>query len=63
MEEDVSRYLSDNREETSSIVMEGWLQEICEEQEFLHKRMLEVEKEKQEFIQRMNSFRKLTVSR
>lgn len=53
--QDVSRYLARmNREECSQAIKE-WLEEISEELEFLTKRIVEVEKEKEEFLNRVKS--------
>jgi hypothetical protein len=51
--QDVSRYLSKMSNEECSLAMEQWLEEICEELEFLSKRMEEVEREKEEFLNRV----------
>lgn len=53
--EDVSRYLSKMSDEECSLAMEQWLEEMCEELEFLSKRIAEVEKEKREFLDRVKS--------
>ncbi len=62
-EQDVSEYLSENSPEKCGEVMNGWLQEICEELEFLAKRKEEVEKEKQELINRVTNLRDCPVTR
>jgi Ni,Fe-hydrogenase maturation factor len=51
--QDVSKYLSKMTNRECSLAMEQWLEEICEELEFLSKRMEEVEREKEEFLNRV----------
>jgi len=51
--QDVSRYLSKMTDKECSLAMEQWLEEISEELEFLSKRMEEVEREKEEFLNRV----------
>jgi hypothetical protein len=55
-EQDVSRYLSENSPQACVSIMNEWLQEISEELELLDKRKEEVEKEKQELINRITNF-------
>jgi hypothetical protein len=52
---DISKYLAKMTPEESRKAIEGWLEEISEELEFLRKRIEEVEKEKEEFINRIKS--------
>jgi predicted transcriptional regulator len=51
--QDVSKYLSKMTEIESRWAMGQWLEEISEELEFLSKRMNEVEKEKEEYLNRI----------
>jgi hypothetical protein len=51
--QDVSKYLSQMTDRECSLAMEQWLEEISEELEFLSKRMEEVEREKEEFLNRV----------
>jgi Ni,Fe-hydrogenase maturation factor len=51
--QDVSKYLSKMTDKECSLAMEQWLEEISEELEFLSKRMEEVEREKEEFLNRV----------
>jgi Ni,Fe-hydrogenase maturation factor len=51
--QDVLKYLSKMTDDECSLAMEQWLEEICEELEFLSKRMEEVEREKEEFLNRV----------
>ncbi|MGA2766998.1 MAG: ParB N-terminal domain-containing protein [Candidatus Bathyarchaeia archaeon] len=51
--QDVLKYLSKMTDNECSLAMEQWLEEICEELEFLSKRMEEVEREKEEFLNRV----------
>ena len=51
--QDVSKYLSKMTEKESKLAMVQWLEEISEELEFLSKRMNEVEKEKEEYLNRV----------
>ena len=57
-EQDVSEYLSESSVERSDAIIDGWLQEISEELEFLAKRKEEVEREKLELIGRVNHMRR-----
>jgi len=50
---DVSKYLAKMTARECSTAMEQWLEEICEELEFLSKRREEVEREKEEFLNRV----------
>jgi len=50
---DVSKYLAKMTDRECGLAMEQWLEEISEELEFLSKRMEEVEREKEEFLNRM----------
>ncbi len=52
---DVSEYLSKMSNEECSLAIQQWLEEVCEELEFLSKRIAEVEKEKKEFLDRVKS--------
>jgi len=56
-EQDVSEYLAQNSVERSGALVDEWLREISEELEFLTKRKEEVEKERQELINRVNNSR------
>lgn len=56
-EQDVSEYLAQNSVERSGALVDEWLREISEELEFLTKRKEEVEKERQELINRVNDSR------
>jgi len=51
--QDVSKYLAKMTARECSLAMELWLEEISEELEFLSKRMEEVEREKEEFLNRV----------
>lgn len=51
--QDVSKYLAKMTVRECSLAMEQWLEEISEELEFLSKRMEEVEREKEEFLNRV----------
>lgn len=51
----VSEYLSKMTDEECNLAMGQWLEEIREELGFLSKRLEEVEKEKEEFLNRVNS--------
>ncbi len=53
--QDVSKYLAEMTPEESRKAIKGWLEEISEELEFLRQRMEEVEKEKEEFINRVKN--------
>jgi hypothetical protein len=53
--QDVSKYLSTMTDKECSLAIEQWLEEMCEELEFLSKRMEEVEREKKEFLNRVKS--------
>ncbi len=50
---DVSPYLAKMTPEECSIAIRDWLEEISEELEFLNKRKIEVEKEKEDFLKRV----------
>lgn len=52
---DVSKYLSKMTDKECSLAMEQWLEEIREELEFLSKRMEEVERERDEYLNRVKS--------
>lgn len=56
-EQDVSEYLAQNSVERSGALVDEWLREISEELEFLTKRKEEVEKERQELINRVSNSR------
>jgi hypothetical protein len=51
--QDISEYLSKMTDKECSSAMQQWLEEISEELEFLSKRIEEVEREKQEFLNRV----------
>ena len=51
--QDVSKYLAKMTATECSIAMEHWLEEISEELEFLSRRREEVEREKEEFLNRV----------
>jgi len=53
--QDVSKYLAEMTPEESLKAIKGWLEEISEELEFLKQRIAEVEKEKEEFINRIKN--------
>ncbi|MEM3566586.1 MAG: ParB N-terminal domain-containing protein [Candidatus Bathyarchaeia archaeon] len=53
--QDVSKYLAEMTLEENQKAIKGWLEEISEELEFLKKRIEEVEKEKDEFINRIKN--------
>jgi len=53
--QDVSRYLSTMSNEECSSAIGQWLAEICEELAFLSKRKDEVEREKEEFLNRVKN--------
>jgi hypothetical protein len=53
--QDVSRYLARMNGEECSQAIKEWLEEISEELEFLTKRKVEVEKEREEFLNRVKS--------
>jgi hypothetical protein len=53
--QEVSKYLSTMTDKECSLAIEQWLEEMCEELEFLSKRMEEVEREKEEFLNRVKS--------
>lgn len=53
--QDVSKYLSTMTDKECSSAIEQWLEEMCEELEFLSKRKEEVEREKEEFLNRVRS--------
>lgn len=53
--QDVSKYLSKMTDRECNFAMEQWLEEISEELAFLSKRMEEVEREKEEFLNRVKS--------
>jgi hypothetical protein len=56
--QDVSKYLSTMTSEECSLDIEEWLDEISEELEFLVKRKEEVEKEKEDFLNRVKNLGK-----
>jgi hypothetical protein len=51
--QDVSRYVAKLTSKESNVALEQWLEEISEELEFLSRRKEEVEKEKEEFLNRV----------
>jgi hypothetical protein len=51
----VSEYLSEMSPKESSLAIKKWLDEISEELGFLTRRRAEVEKEKQEFLNRVKN--------
>jgi len=53
--QDVSKYLAETTPEESRKAIKGWLEEISEELEFLKQRIDEVEKEREEFINRIKN--------
>ena len=53
--QDVSKYLAEMAPEESRKAIKGWLEEISEELEFLRQRIEEVEKEREEFINRIKN--------
>ncbi|MEM3788405.1 MAG: ParB N-terminal domain-containing protein [Candidatus Bathyarchaeia archaeon] len=53
--QDISKYLAEMTPEQSRKVIKGWLEEISEELEFLKQRIEEVEKEREEFINRIKN--------
>lgn len=53
--QDVSKYLAETTPEESRKAIKGWLEEISEELDFLKQRIEEVEKEREEFINRVKS--------
>jgi hypothetical protein len=55
MPQDISRYLARMTKKESREAIKEWLDEITEEQEFLAKRTEEVQKEKEEFLNRVKS--------
>jgi hypothetical protein len=54
--QDISKYLEKTTLDECKIMLKDWLDEIYEELEFLRKRINEVEKEKEEFINRIKNF-------
>lgn len=52
---DVSSYLSRESDEECSLAIKQWLEEISEELDFLTKKKAEVEKEKEEFLNRIKN--------
>jgi len=52
---DVSSYLAKTTPEECYVAIRDWLEEITEELEFLNKRKIEVEKEKEDFLKRVRS--------
>jgi hypothetical protein len=52
---DVSSYLSRESDEECSLAIKQWLEEISEELDFLIKKKAEVEKEKEEFLNRVKN--------
>jgi hypothetical protein len=55
--QNISRYLSTMDSKESSFAIEDWLSEISEELDFLARRKEEVEKEKQELLERVKSLK------
>lgn len=53
--QDVSRYLADMTSEECRKAIRSWLEEICEELDFLKNRIREVEREKEEFLTRIKN--------
>jgi predicted nuclease with TOPRIM domain len=53
--EDVSKYLAKMTREECNLAIKEWIDEISEELEFLAKRKEEVEKEMEEFLNRIKS--------
>jgi len=53
--QDVSKYLAEMTPEENRKAIERWLEEISEELEFLKQRIEEVEREKEEFINRVKN--------
>jgi hypothetical protein len=51
--QDVSKYVAKLTPQESNVALEQWLEEISEELEFLSRRKEEVEKEKEEFVNRV----------
>lgn len=60
--QDVSRYLAEMTPEESRKAIKGWLEEISEELEFLKRRIEEVEKEREEFINRIKNLNNSQIS-
>jgi hypothetical protein len=56
--QDVTRYLSTMTNKECSLAIEEWLDEISEELEFLAKRKEEVEREKEDFLNRLRNLGK-----
>lgn len=55
--QDVSKYFAKMSEEETALAIEEWLREFSEELEFLSKRKEEVEKEMEEFLNRIKDLR------
>lgn len=55
MPQDVSKYLAKMSEEECKLAIKDWLRELAEELDFLAKRMEEVEKEKEDFLNRIRN--------
>jgi hypothetical protein len=53
--QDISKYLAKMTSEECRKAIKSWLEEITEELEFLKKRIGEVEKEREEFLSRINT--------
>ena len=53
--QDVSKYLSNMTDKECRLAIGQWLEEMREELEFLSKRMREVEREREEFLNRVDS--------
>ena len=53
--QDISKYLAEMTSEECRKAIKSWLEEITEELEFLKKRIGEVEKEREEFLSRINT--------
>jgi hypothetical protein len=53
--QDVSKYLARTSREEGSLIIKEWLDEMSEELEFLAKRKEEVEKEKEDFLNRVKN--------
>ena len=59
---DVSSYLSRESDEECGLAIKQWLEEISEELDFLSKRKAEVEKEREEFLNRIKNFDSFSTS-
>jgi len=53
--QDVSKYLAEMSEEECKLAIKDWLRELAEELDFLANRIEEVEKEKEDFINRIRN--------